>query len=226
MGRMGQRFSKTSCVHIRIRTHRLLIFIRPTAPSAPKLTKTQDFFIMNKPKYNPEMQLSENFRLKEFIESPTAERLGIDNRPDWEAVINLRNLCREVLQPLRDHEGKPIHINSGYRCPELNEAVHGVGDSQHLRGEAADIHLPDVETGRRWYKYIVDNLDFDQLLFEYRRTAARVSAGCTFPVAVTARVTATWRYLTFPQDRPTPNPFSHLKEGVWHAILLREGNLK
>ena len=70
MGRMGQRFSKTSCVHIRIRTHRLLIFIRPTAPSAPKLIKTQDFFIMNKPKYNPEMQLSENFRLKEFIESP------------------------------------------------------------------------------------------------------------------------------------------------------------
>ena len=173
MGRMGQRFSKTSCVHIRIRTHRLLIFIRPTAPSAPKLTKTQDFFIMNKPKYNPEMQLSENFRLKEFIESPTAERLGIDNRPDWEAVINLRNLCREVLQPLRDHEGKPIHINSGYRCQELNEAVHGVGDSQHLRGEAADIHLPDVETGRRWYKYIVDNLDFDQLLFEYRRTGVR-----------------------------------------------------
>ena len=177
MGRMGQRFSKTSCVHIRIRTHRLLIFIRPTAPSAPVLTKTQDFFIMNKPKYNPEMQLSENFRLKEFIESPTAERLGIDNRPDWEAVINLRNLCREVLQPLRDHEGKPIHINSGYRCQELNEAVHGVGDSQHLRGEAADIHLPDVETGRRWYKYIVDNLDFD-----------------------TVRVTATWRYLTFLQD--------------------------
>ena len=54
------------------------------------------------------MQLSENFRLKEFIESPTAERLGIDNRPDWEAVINLRNLCREVLQPLRDHESKLI----------------------------------------------------------------------------------------------------------------------
>ena len=128
---------------------------------------------MNEPKDNAEMQLSENFRLKEFIESPTAERLGIDNRPDWEAVINLRNLCREVLQPLRDHEGKPIHINSGYRCPELNEAVHGVGDSQHLRGEAADIHLPDVETGRRWYKYIVDNLDFDQLLFEYRRTGVR-----------------------------------------------------
>ena len=52
---------------------------------------------MNKPNYNPEMQLSENFRLKEFIESQTADDRGIDNRPDWEAVINLRNLCREVL---------------------------------------------------------------------------------------------------------------------------------
>ena len=128
---------------------------------------------MNKPNYNPEMQLSENFRLKEFIESQTADQRGIDNRPDWEAVINLRNLCREVLQPLRDYEGKPIHVNSGYRCPELNEAVHGVGDSQHLYGEAADIHRPDKETGRRWYKFIVDNLDFDQVLFEYRRTGVR-----------------------------------------------------
>ena len=102
---------------------------------------------MNKPKYNPEMQLSENFRLKEFIESQTADQRGIDNRPDWEAVINLRNLCREVLQPLRDYEGKPIHVNSGYRCPELNEAVHGVGDSQHLYGEAADKYR---RTGVRW----------------------------------------------------------------------------
>ena len=93
-------------------------------------------------------------QLKEFVESQTADTLDIDNRPDWEAVINLRNLCREVLQPLRDYEGKPIHVNSGYRCPELNEAVHGVGDSQHLYGEAADIHLPDKETGRRWYKFL------------------------------------------------------------------------
>ena len=91
---------------------------------------------MNKPNYNPEMQLSENFRLKEFIESQTADERGIDNRPDWEAVINLRNLCREVLQPLRNYEGKPIHVNSGYRCPELNEAVHGVGDSAR-RGRLA-----------------------------------------------------------------------------------------
>ena len=129
---------------------------------------------MNKPKYNPEMQLSENFRLKEFVESQTADQQGIDNRPDWEAVINLRNLCREVLQPLRDYEGKPIHVNSGYRCPELNEAVHGVGDSQHLYGEAADLHVPNID---------------------------RVSAGCTSAVAATASATATWPSLTsLPDD--------------------------
>ena len=119
------------------------------------------------------MQLSENFRLKEFVESQTADERGIDNRPDWEAVINLRNLCREVLQPLRNYEGKPIHANSGYRCPELNEAVHGVGDSQHLYGEAADLHVPNIDTGRRWYQFIVEHTDFDQVLFEYRRTGVR-----------------------------------------------------
>ena len=113
---------------------------------------------MNKPNYNPEMQLSENFRLKEFIESQTADERGIDNRPDWEAVINLRNLCREVLQPLRNYEGKPMH---------------GVGDSQHLYGEAADLHVPNIDTGRRWYKFIVEHTDFDQVLFEYRRTGVR-----------------------------------------------------
>jgi len=122
---------------------------------------------MNKPKYNPEMQLSENFRLKEFIESQTADERGIDNRPDWEAVINLRNLCREVLQPLRNYEGKPIHVNSGYRCPELNEAVHGVGDSQHLYGEAADISVPNEQVARDWFLWIVRNTNFDQMLFEH-----------------------------------------------------------
>ena len=128
---------------------------------------------MNKPMYTPEMKLSENFQLKEFVDSQTAERLKIDNRPDWEAVINLRNLCREVLQPLRDYAQQPIHINSGYRSLLLNEAVRGVGDSQHLYGQAADLHLPNLDTGRRWYKFIVEHTDFDQVLFEYRRTGAR-----------------------------------------------------
>ena len=136
---------------------------------------------MNKPKYNPEMQLSENFRLKEFIESQTADQRGIDNRPDWEAVINLRNLCREVLQPLRDYEGKPIHVNSGYRCPELNEAVHGVGDSQHLYGEGSS---STTWTSTRYSS----------------NTVVRASAGYTSAVAETASVTVTRPSLTSPPD--------------------------
>ena len=73
------------------------------------------------------MKLSKHFSLSEFISSNTAERLGIDNVPKDKAVIeNLRNLCLEILQPLRDYVGAPVHINSGYRCPELNDAVGGV----------------------------------------------------------------------------------------------------
>ena len=51
--------------------------------------------------------------------------------------------------------------------------MHGVGDSQHLYGEAADLHVPNIDTGRRWYKFIVEHTDFDQVLFEYRRTGVR-----------------------------------------------------
>ena len=76
------------------------------------------------------MKLSKNFTLEELIRSNTAERMGIDNVPKDEKVVeNLRSLCLEVLQPLRDYVGAPVHINSGYRCPELNMTVGGVKKS-------------------------------------------------------------------------------------------------
>ena len=121
------------------------------------------------------MMLSDHFRLGEFIESETARRYHIDNTPSWETVLHLRHLCREVLQPLRRHHGGPIRIVSGYRCEELNERVHGVGNSQHLYGCAADLHLPDLATGREWYYWIVSNLDFDQLLLRNREGTDRGS---------------------------------------------------
>jgi len=129
---------------------------------------------MKKNNINMNMMLSENFRLGEFVNSRTAERLGIDNTPpSWEVVFHLRQLCREVLQPLRDHYGRPIIITSGYRCPALNEAVHGVGESMHLYGCAADLHLPDIDTGRQWYFWMVNHLDFDQLFLEHNHRGAR-----------------------------------------------------
>ena len=118
-----------------------------------------------------EIKLTEHFMLSEFTHSATAERLHIDNTPMPEYVSNLRNLCAEILEPLRRQFG-PIRINSGYRCVRLNEAVGGIGNSCHLRGEAADIYIPDEETGRRYYLFLVTHTNYDQLLFEYNRRGA------------------------------------------------------
>ena len=92
-----------------------------------------------------DIQLSEHFTLSEFTKSITAERLGIDNKPGYEEVLAMRHLCREVLEPLRQHYGKPIRITSGYRCEELNSAVGGVRRSQHMLGEAADLSVPNEQ---------------------------------------------------------------------------------
>ena len=120
-----------------------------------------------------EMQLSKNFTLEECIGSRTADRMGIDNVPKDEKVIeNLRNLCLEVLQPLRDYVGAPILINSGYRCPELNVAVGGVKNSQHCRGEACDIRIASPKQGREWAAWIEDNCRFDQMLLERNKNGA------------------------------------------------------
>ena len=72
-----------------------------------------------------DIQLSEHFSLSEFTKSITAERLGIDNKPGYEHILAMRNLCREVLEPLRQHYGHPIRITSGYRCEELNSVKVG-----------------------------------------------------------------------------------------------------
>ena len=123
------------------------------------------------------MRLSKNFTYEEFIRSSTAERMGIDNRPktkeeEKKVIENLRNLCLEVLQPLRDYVGAPVHINSGYRCKALNLAVGGVKNSQHSRGEAADIRIASSKQGREWAAWIEDNCRFDQMLLERNKNGA------------------------------------------------------
>lgn len=112
------------------------------------------------------MQLTEHFSLEEMVRSGTATALQIDNSPNQQIISRLKTLCQEVLEPLRQHFGVPVAISSGYRCPQLNKAVGGTKSSQHLTGEAADIRLPDEETGRRWFVWMMDNLHFDQLIWE------------------------------------------------------------
>ncbi len=124
--------------------------------------------------------LSEHFKLTEFERSDVARQLQIDNRVPAELIPSLRTLCREVLEPLRQHVGKPIRINSGYHCPALNgsEQVQGQANSQHLKGEAADIHLDSVAEGRDWFKWLMDNTNVDQLIWERKGSTCWIHVSC------------------------------------------------
>ncbi len=116
--------------------------------------------------------LSRHFMLREFVRSATAERLRIDNLPSWKHVSRMCNLCIRVLEPIRCRFGVII-LTSGYRSPELNRAVGGVENSQHTKGEAADIRVCDLETGRKMLHFIARHCDFDQAILERsRRTGA------------------------------------------------------
>ena len=87
------------------------------------------------------MQLSKNFSLGEMTKSQTALRLDIFNEPQPEDLYNLHMLCDNILQPVREHFGRPITINSGYRSPELCIAIGSSEKSQHAKGEAADFEV-------------------------------------------------------------------------------------
>jgi len=114
------------------------------------------------------MNLSANFSLKELTKSDTATRLGIDNTPDEETIDNLKTLCDKVLQPVREHFGKSVTVNSGYRSPELNSspAVGGSKTSDHCKGMAADIEIAGIANADL-AQWIMDNLDYTQLILEF-----------------------------------------------------------
>ena len=106
------------------------------------------------------------FTIKELCHSDTAIAKGIDNTPSEDVKKNLEALIDNVLDPLREWYGKPIYVNSGYRCPALNKAVGGVSNSQHVKGEAADIDVHSTEENQKLYDYITQNLEYDQCIWE------------------------------------------------------------
>jgi len=109
------------------------------------------------------MKLSKNFTLSEFEKSETATRYRINNQvTSANTLANLRALCSEVLQPLRDAWGAPLHVNSGYRCILLNEKVGGAPTSQHRYGEAADIKADDPHRLAKLAKDM--KLPYDQMI--------------------------------------------------------------
>lgn len=112
------------------------------------------------------MNLTKNFTLAEMTKSETALRHGIDNTPGEQEIAAMKLLAEKVLQPVRDHFGKGVKVNSAYRSPEVNQKVGGSRTSDHCRGQAADIEIPGV-ANYDLAKWIVDNLEFRQVILEF-----------------------------------------------------------
>lgn len=110
------------------------------------------------------------FTVNELCKSSTATKKGIVNVPSAEERANLEALIANVLDPLREAWGKPIIVNSGFRCERLNKAVGGAAGSQHKTGEAADIEAVtrDPSDNRRLFELVLKlGLPFDQMINEF-----------------------------------------------------------
>ena len=108
-------------------------------------------------------QLSKNFSLHELTYSWTANDRNIDNTPNEVILENLKKLCNDILQPIRNKYGKQIRISSGFRCPELNYAVGGSKTSQHKTGEAADIQAVDGDNAAL-FQLIKEMIDDEEIV--------------------------------------------------------------
>ena len=112
------------------------------------------------------MQLSKHFKLEEFEKSSTAIRLNIKNKAGSGEIKNLTDLCYEVLEPVRAKFDKPIIITSGYRSPELCEAIGSKATSQHTKGQAVDFEIAGVNNLAIGL-WLTNNVNFDQYIQEY-----------------------------------------------------------
>ena len=114
------------------------------------------------------MKISDHITYAEAIHSNTAKRRGIDNTPSEVQVLSMKLLADKVFEPLRKWAGGPIKVNSFFRSVALNEAIGGAASSQHCKGQAIDID--DVygrKTNAEMYKWIQENLDYDQMIWEF-----------------------------------------------------------
>jgi uncharacterized protein YcbK (DUF882 family) len=112
------------------------------------------------------VQLSDNFSLEELTHSDLAIRKGINNDPSTDIISNLGRLA-QLLEQVRKMVGRPITVSSGYRCPELNKAVGGQPNSQHMQGCAADIRAMNMTPDQLVKAIINTDIQFDQLIREF-----------------------------------------------------------
>ena len=112
--------------------------------------------------------ISKHVNIKEGVYSRTATRLGIENKPDKQQLENMITVAEEVFEPLRQWVGGPIKINRFFRSPDLNKAIGGSTKSQHCKGQAIDIDDTfGKATNAQMYNFIKENLDFDQIIWEF-----------------------------------------------------------
>lgn len=110
------------------------------------------------------MKLSPHFTLAEMTRTSSS----LPNKPSEKEIVALKALCENILEPIRIHFAKPVIVNSGYRSAAVNKAIGGAKTSQHLKGEAADIEIRGVSNAAI-FRYIHENLDFDQVIAEKLR---------------------------------------------------------
>ena len=111
---------------------------------------------------NPNEKLSEHFTLAEL----TYTEVRLPNNPPVMYIPKLKALCDHILEPVRARFGRPVRVNSGFRCDAVNTRVGGSPKSQHRKAEAVD-HEIDGVSNRELFRWIVDNLDFDQVILEF-----------------------------------------------------------
>jgi len=114
------------------------------------------------------MKISDHISYTEAIKSNTATRRGIDNTPGDYEITNMVGIAENIFEPLRKWVGGPIKINSMFRCEELNTAIGGSSRSQHCQGRAIDVDDTfGNKTNAEMFNYIKENLNFDQLIWEF-----------------------------------------------------------
>jgi hypothetical protein len=112
--------------------------------------------------------ISKHISTEEATGSPTALRLGIKNEPNETVLDAMKHVAENLFEPIREWYGKPIKVNSFYRCPELNKAVNGSKTSGHVLGNSIDISAGTKAENKKIFEFIKESkLDFDQVILEF-----------------------------------------------------------
>ena len=119
--------------------------------------------------------ISKHISFDEATKSNTAIRNGIDNTPNAEQLQNIKNVAEACFEPLRAWYGKPIKINSFYRCEALNTLVKGSKTSDHMKGKSIDLDAGSIEENKKIFEWCKANLKYNQLINEYNFSWIHIS---------------------------------------------------